>query len=76
MSEDMDLSQFKEVFVSETKEHLSAMNANLLELEKNPADTDLLNEIFRVAHTLKGMAATMGFDKVIKGRLAGGIPGL
>jgi two-component system chemotaxis sensor kinase CheA len=64
MSEDMDLSQFKEVFVSETKEHLSAMNANLLELEKKPGDTDLLNEIFRVAHTLKGMAATMGFDKI------------
>ena len=64
MSDDMDLSQFKEVFVSETKEHLSAMNANLLELEKKPGDTDLLNEIFRVAHTLKGMAATMGFDKV------------
>ena len=64
MSDDMDLSQFKDVFVSETKEHLSAMNANLLELEKMPGDVDLLNEIFRVAHTLKGMAATMGFDKV------------
>ncbi|OGS03762.1 MAG: hypothetical protein A2339_07790 [Elusimicrobia bacterium RIFOXYB12_FULL_50_12] len=64
MADDFDVSQFKEIFVSESKEHLSVLNANLLELEKNPSARDLLNEVFRAAHTLKGMAATMGFDKV------------
>src|SRR3989339_1017616 len=64
MSDEMDVSQFKEIFVSEAREHLSALNANLLELEKNPGGAGLLNEVFRAAHTLKGMAATMGFDKV------------
>ncbi len=62
--EELDLTEFKEIFVSESKEHLSVLNATLLQLEKNPQDIDLLNEIFRVAHTLKGMAATMGFDKI------------
>lgn len=62
--DELDLNQFKEIFCSEAKEHLAAMNASLLQLEKNPKDTDLLNEIFRAAHTLKGMAATVGFDKI------------
>lgn len=64
--DELDLNQFKEIFCSEAKEHLAAMNASLLQLEKNPKDTDLLNEIFRPAHTLKGMAATVGFDKITK----------
>jgi two-component system chemotaxis sensor kinase CheA len=64
MADEFDLSQFKEIFVSEAKEHLSSMNANLLELEKNPLDKDLLNEIFRLSHTLKGMSATMGYEKL------------
>jgi two-component system chemotaxis sensor kinase CheA len=62
--DELDLNQFKEIFCSEAKEHLSAMNASLLQLEKNPKDPDLLNEIFRAAHTLKGMSATVGFDKI------------
>ena len=62
--EDMDLSQFKEIFVSEAKEHLVALNSGLVELEKNPGNQEMLNQIFRAAHTLKGMAATMGFDTV------------
>jgi len=64
MVDEFDANQFKEIFVSEAKEHLSVMNSALLSLEKNPQDTSLLNEIFRVAHTLKGMSATMGFDKI------------
>ncbi|MCB4791138.1 MAG: chemotaxis protein CheA [Elusimicrobia bacterium] len=64
MPDDMDLSQFKDMFVSEAKENLSRLNASLLELEKNFNDKDLLNEIFRVAHTLKGMSATMGYEEV------------
>ena len=62
--DEMDLSQFKEVFVSESKEHLVALNAALVELEKKPSNKEVLNEIFRVAHTLKGMSATMGYDKM------------
>jgi len=62
--DEMDLSQFKDVFVSESKEHLVALNAALIELEKKPSNKDVLNDIFRVAHTLKGMSATMGYDKI------------
>jgi two-component system chemotaxis sensor kinase CheA len=62
--DELDLNQFKEIFCSEAKEHLAMMNASLLQLEKNPKDRDMLNEIFRAAHTLKGMAATVGFDKI------------
>ena len=64
--DEMDLSQFKEIFVSESKEHLVALNAALVELEKRPSNKEVLNDIFRVAHTLKGMSATMGYDKITK----------
>jgi two-component system chemotaxis sensor kinase CheA len=47
--------------MDESREHVSNLNQRLLELEKNPEDISLLNEIFRSAHTLKGMAASMGF---------------
>lgn len=61
----MDISQYLEIFIDESKEHLQGLNTSLLELEKNPADSkDLVNEVFRAAHTLKGMAATMGFKKM------------
>lgn len=58
----MDMSQYLDVFLDEGKEHLTSLNKHLLELEKNCEDVALLNEIFRSAHTLKGMASTMGFD--------------
>jgi two-component system chemotaxis sensor kinase CheA len=57
----MDMSQYLEYFLSEAAEHLQALNANLLELEKRPDNRDVFNEILRSAHTLKGMSATMGF---------------
>jgi len=60
----MDTLQYKDIFISESLEHLDKLNQMLLILEKNPADTKSLNEIFRTAHTLKGMAATMGFDQI------------
>ncbi len=60
----MDVSQYKELFVSEATEHLEALNQSLLELEKDPENLDLLTEIFRSAHTLKGMSATLGFDQL------------
>lgn len=61
---EMDVSQYKELFINEAQEHLEALNQALLELEKDPGNPDVLTEIFRSAHTLKGMAATMGFDEL------------
>ncbi len=62
----MDMSQYLEIFIDETKEHLQGLNESLLQLEQNPQDIATLNEIFRVAHTIKGMAGTMGFNKMAK----------
>ncbi|MCM3386772.1 chemotaxis protein CheA [Ureibacillus chungkukjangi] len=58
----MELNQYLEMFIEESKEHLQACSDNLLELEKNPNDLAIVNEIFRSAHTLKGMSATMGYE--------------
>jgi two-component system, chemotaxis family, sensor kinase CheA len=60
----MDLSQYAELFLAESREHLSACNQLLLELEKNPAARDPVGGIFRAMHTIKGMAATMGYGRV------------
>ncbi|MFD3157534.1 chemotaxis protein CheW [Haloimpatiens sp. FM7330] len=60
----MDTSQYMSMFLEESMDNLQILNDSLLELEQNPEDVDKLNEIFRVAHTLKGMAATMGFSKI------------
>lgn len=58
----MDLNQYLEMFIEESKEHLQACSKHLLELEKNPDNLTIVGEIFRSAHTLKGMAATMGYE--------------
>ncbi len=58
----MDMSKYLDVFLEESKEHLESLNEQLLELEKNSKDVSSLNEIFRAAHTLKGMSSTMGFN--------------
>ncbi|MDM5246958.1 chemotaxis protein CheW [Lysinibacillus sp. G4S2] len=58
----MEVNQYLEMFIEESKEHLQACSEHLLELEKNPADLAIVGEIFRSAHTLKGMSATMGFE--------------
>ncbi|MDX8365085.1 chemotaxis protein CheA [Cytobacillus sp. IB215665] len=58
----MDMNQYLDVFIDESKEHLQTVNQQLLELEKNPDNLTIVNEIFRSAHTLKGMSATMGFE--------------
>lgn len=62
----MDISQYLEIFIEESKEHLQSLNESLLELEKNTDNVELINEVFRVAHTLKGMAATMGYKRMQK----------
>ena len=56
------MNQYLEVFIEESKEHLQLCSEQLLELEKNPNDLSVVNEIFRAAHTLKGMSATMGYE--------------
>lgn len=58
----MDMSQYLDVFLEESKEHLESLNQRLLDLEKDSSNINALNEIFRAAHTLKGMSSTMGFD--------------
>lgn len=58
----MEVNQYLEMFIEESKEHLQSCSEHLLELEKNPSDLKIVGEIFRSAHTLKGMAATMGFE--------------
>ncbi|MFA5523339.1 MAG: chemotaxis protein CheA [Tissierellales bacterium] len=60
----MDMNQYLDMFIEESKEHLQFMNEHLLNLEKNPSNKDLINEIFRIAHTIKGMSGTMGFNKI------------
>lgn len=60
----MDISAFKEVFAAEARDYLQSLNENLLSLEKNPIDRAILDEMFRAAHSLKGMAGTMGFDEL------------
>ncbi len=62
----MDVSQYLQIFIEESKDNLQTLNENLLNLENNPNDVETLNAIFRVAHTLKGMAGTMGFVKMQK----------
>ena len=59
----MDLSLYSDLFLDESREHLDSLNDHLLLLEKDPTKTSVLNEIFRSAHTLKGMAATMRLEK-------------
>lgn len=60
----MDMNQYLDIFVEESREHLQSLSSSLLELEKNPSDKGVLNEIFRVAHTLKGMSGTMGYTRM------------
>lgn len=60
----MDMNQYLDIFIEESREHLQQLNVSLLELEKDNRNKEVLNEVFRVAHTLKGMSGTMGFSKM------------
>jgi len=60
----VDVSKYKDMFLSEAKENLQLLNESLLKLEKNPADLKTVDEMFRAAHSLKGMAATMNYGKL------------
>ncbi|QAY68333.1 chemotaxis protein CheA [Paenibacillus protaetiae] len=58
----MDMNAYLSMFIDESNDHLQALNENLLQLEGNPEDISIVQTIFRSAHTLKGMSATMGFE--------------
>jgi len=60
----MDVSQYLEIFLDETNEHLQSLNTQILDLESDPENMDTINEIFRAAHSLKGMAGTMGYKRM------------
>ncbi len=60
----MDVSQYLEIFIDETKEHLQNLSQQLMVLEEEPENADTINEIFRAAHSLKGMAGTMGYKRM------------
>ena len=60
----MDVSQYLEIFIEESKEHLQSLSEQLLILENEPENQDTINEIFRAAHSLKGMAGTMGYKRM------------
>lgn len=60
----MDVSQYLEIFLDETNEHLQSLNTQILALEQDPENMDTINEIFRAAHSLKGMAGTMGYKRM------------
>jgi two-component system chemotaxis sensor kinase CheA len=60
----LELNQYLSMFIDESREHLQALNDNLLNLEQNPKDIAIVHNIFRSAHTLKGMSATMGFEDI------------
>ncbi len=60
----MDVTQYLEIFLDETKEHLQSLSDQFMILEQEPDNMDTINEIFRSAHTLKGMAGTMGYKRM------------
>ena len=60
----MDVSQYLDIFLDESREHLQNLNTNVLALEQDAENQDTINEIFRAAHTLKGMAGTMGYKRM------------
>jgi two-component system, chemotaxis family, sensor kinase CheA len=60
----MDTNDYLQLFIEETQEHLQAISDNLMALEKSPTDLEIVNTIFRSAHTLKGMAGAMHYENM------------
>ena len=60
----MDTDKYLGIFIDEASEHIQNLNDEILVIEKNPDNQDTINEIFRAAHSLKGMAGTMGFKNM------------
>jgi len=59
-----DFSQLIGVFTAETKDHLEKLNQGIIHLEKNPDNIDMIQDLFREAHSLKGASATMGYMEI------------
>src|SRR5579875_1189622 len=62
----MDTSEYMPMFLAEAQEHLQELNLAIVRLEENPRDRETVDEIFRIAHSMKGMSATMGFAQIAK----------
>ena len=60
----MDVSQYLEIFIDESSEHIQTLSDCIMALEQEPDNKDTINEVFRAAHSLKGMAGTMGFKRM------------
>ena len=60
----MDVSQYLDIFIDESSEHIQTLSDCIMTLEQEPENKDTINEIFRAAHSLKGMAGTMGFKRM------------
>jgi two-component system chemotaxis sensor kinase CheA len=60
----MDMAKYRQVFLEEATEHLAEMSRALLELEKDSAGAEAIDALFRMAHSIKGMAASLGFDSI------------
>src|SRR4051812_48085796 len=58
----MDTAQYLPMFMAEAREHLQELNLAVVRIEETPDDRETVDEIFRIAHSLKGMSATMGFE--------------
>ena len=60
----MDTSEYMGMFLAESREHLQTLNLAIIRIEETPSDTETIDEIFRIAHSLKGMSGTMGFARM------------
>lgn len=60
----MDMGKYRAIFIDEATEHIAGIGSSLLELEKRPGDGEQVDDIFRRAHSIKGMAASLGYDSI------------
>lgn len=60
----MDMSKYQDLFITESRKHLAALNELTIRIEENLSDRAVIEEMFRHAHSLKGMAATMQYDGI------------
>jgi two-component system chemotaxis sensor kinase CheA len=60
----MDVNEYLPMFLAESREHLQELNLAVVRIEESPDDATTIDEIFRIAHSLKGMSATMGFERI------------
>ena len=60
----MDLAKYRTIFIEESTEHFAEMSRALLELEKDPRSAEAIDTVFRMAHSIKGMAASLGYDEI------------